>query len=165
MDLLNGLQIFLEGLAHDPVAYSVVLFVYTVAATVFLPFPVEVALLGSGQTPVAVVALVLGAGKAVGSVIVFYLGDKVGGGLEKWIGTSKVFKGLETFVEKTRYFGMYILLSIPGMLDTVPLYLFALFNRRGVMHLRQFALVNFLASITRASIVLALFHLFNIRLV
>lgn len=165
MDLLTGLRMFLESLAHDPVAFSAALYAYAVAATVFLPFPVEIALFFSGETPIAVTALVLGAGKATGSVIVFYLGDKLSGGLERWIGTTKAFKWLERFVERTRYFGLYILLSIPGMFDTVPLYLFALFNRRGLMHLRHFVLTNFLAGITRATVTLALFHLFDVRLI
>lgn len=165
MDLLTGLRVLLEGLAHDPAAFSAVLYLYTVAATVFLPFPVEIALLLSTSTPAAVVALVLGAGKATGSVVVFYLGGKVGGGLEKWMGATKTFKLLERFVERTRYAGLYLLLSAPFMLDTVPLYLFTLFDRRGTMHLRHFVLVNFLAGITRASIILLLFHVFDLRLV
>lgn len=169
---LLGLIEFLQALSHDPVAFSVVLYLYSVAATVFLPIPVEAGLFFSPDTHVAVKALVLGAGKATGSIIVFYLGDKIGGGLSRWSHRSEkpsmfsgFFKWMEKFVEKTRYFGLYLILSIPLMVDTVPLYLFAMFNRKGTMHLRPFVITNFLAGITRATIVLAVAAFFYVRLV
>lgn len=160
---------FLQGLSQDPVAYSIVLFLYAVAATVFLPIPVELGLFLSPETPILIKGLILGAGKAVGSIIVFRLGDAVSGGLYRLMERSKITQEfmnlMRNFVARTRYYGMYIILSIPGMLDTVPMYLFSLFNQKGFMKLRYFALTNFFAGITRAALAYLIFVLFNIMLV
>jgi membrane protein DedA with SNARE-associated domain len=169
VDPIQALIQFLEGLSNDPVAYSVVFFIYSVAATVFLPIPVEIGLFFSPETSIVVKALVLGAGKAVGSIIVFMLGDRLGNGLNGWAMKYRFFRGfldlMRRFVARTRYIGLYIILSIPLMVDTVPIYLFALFNQKGVMKLRYFAATNFFAGITRAALVFGIATAFNIRLV
>jgi hypothetical protein len=72
---------------------------------------------------------------------------------------------MRRFVARTRYVGLYIILSIPLMVDTVPVYLFALFNQKGVMKLRYFAATNFFAGITRAALVYGIATAFNVRLV
>ena len=71
---------------------------------------------------------------------------------------------MQRFVAKTRYFGLYLILSIPLMVDTVPIYIFAVFNQKGVMNLQHFALTNFLAGITRAAIVYWAAYQFGIQL-
>jgi hypothetical protein len=162
-------MLFLEGLSHDPFLYGIVFFLYTIAATTFLPIPVEVGLFFSPETPFAVKALILGAGKAVGSVMVFALGDKISGGTYKFFSRSKTLqwfmKGMRWFVTKTRYFGLYLILSTPLMVDTVPLYLFSLFNQKGLMNIKYFALTNFFAGITRAAIVYLVFLWLGLKLV
>jgi hypothetical protein len=169
VDLIQTLIQFLEGLSGDPVAYSIVFFLYAVAATVFLPIPVEIGLFFSPETSIVVKALVLGAGKAVGSVLVFMLGDRLNNGLTGWAMRHRFFRGflnlMRRFVARTRYIGLYIILSIPLMVDTVPVYLFALFNQKGVMKLRYFAATNFFAGITRAALVYGIAIAFNVRLV
>ena len=169
MDPIQALIQFLEGLSSDPVAYSIVFFIYAVAATVFLPIPVEIGLFFSPETSIVVKALILGAGKAVGSVIVFKLGDRLGSGLTGWAMNHRLFRGfmslMRRFVARTRYLGLYIILSIPLMVDTVPVYLFALFNQKGVMKLRYFAATNFFSGITRAALVYGIAVAFGIRLV
>lgn len=169
MDPIQALIQFLEGLSHDPVAYSVVFYLYSVAATVFLPIPVEVGLFFSPETSIVTKALVLGAGKATGSVLVFMLGDKLGTRFDRvsskhWV-YRKTLDLLRRFVARTRYLGLYIILSIPLMVDTVPIYVFALFNEEGVMNVRYFAITNFFAGITRAAIVYGIALAFNIRLI
>ena len=169
MDPIQALIQFLEGLSHDPVAYSVVFFIYAVLATTILPIPVEIGLFFSPETSIIVKALVLGAGKATGSVLVFLLGKRLGGGFDRFSMSHRFFRQfldmMRRFVARTRYVGLYVILSIPLMVDTVPVYVFSLFNKKGVMKLRYFALTNFLAGVTRAMLVFGIALAFNIRLV
>jgi len=165
---LYDLMLFLQGLSHDPVVYSIVFFLYAVAATTFLPIPVEFGLFYSPETPIIVKALLLGAGKAVGSVLVFALGDRIGGRTERLFSRNRFLRGfmnrMHRFIDRTRYLGLYLILSTPIMVDTVPLYLFSLFNQKGLMDIRWFALTNFFAGITRASIAYAVFYWAGIML-
>jgi hypothetical protein len=65
-----------------------------------------------------------------------------------------------------RYFGLYIILSIPGMVDTIPPHIFSFFNREGqVLEVTNFALVNFLGGITRVFVLFALFYFGGVNLV
>jgi hypothetical protein len=169
VDIFSGFISFLDGLSHDPVIYSIVFFIYAVAATIFLPIPVETGLFFSPETSIFVKGLILGTGKAVGSIIVFTLGDKVNNGLVSVMSrsrfTCKFMDLMQRFVARTRYYGLYAILSVPLMVDTVPLYLFSLFNQKGLMRLRYFVLTNFLAGITRATIVYLIFDSMGIKLI
>lgn len=166
--LFDGLWHFLESSASDPLSYSIIFFVYSVLAAIVLPLPVELGLFLSPSTPFEVKALIMGAGKAVGSVLVFYIGIKVGDNVRRWSTRFRWFNTLviwmERLVAKLRYIGLYIILSIPIMTDTVPLYLFAVFNERGVFRIEWFTLVCFLAGVTRAAIVYLVFLLLGIKL-
>lgn len=166
--VLSGLMDVLVNISHDPVLYSIVLFIYTIAATVILPIPVEAGLFLSPTTPMALKALVLGLGKAVGASLVFKLGDRLESPLDRITSKWRIVQGftdlMQRFVAKTRYFGLYLILSIPLMVDTVPIYIFAVFNQKGVMDLRHFALTNFLAGITRVAVVYLVFYFFGIQL-
>jgi|APFre7841882630_1041343.scaffolds.fasta_scaffold08039_3 membrane protein YqaA with SNARE-associated domain len=160
---------FLQTLANNPVDYTIILFVYALLAALILPIPVELVLFI--PTPIGILgtAFVLALGKTTGAMIVFYLGIKVEKTIMmwsnkfKWIG--KFFELLERFVVYTQYIGLYILLSIPLMPDTVTIYFFSLFNRDEVMKPRYFAITNFCAGVNRAMIVYALASLFGITLV
>jgi len=78
----------------------------------------------------------------------------------RWIGRKS-----EALVRKHGVIAVYVLLSIPGMLDTVILYIFAIINaNRTVMTLRDFALANFLAGLNRAFITYAVLNILGIRL-
>jgi len=159
---------FLEQFSADPVAYAILFYIYCIAAAIILPIPVEIGLFLSPGTPFFIKALILGAGKATGSVLVFYIGGKVEEtvrGWQRWGWFSWLVDKSEWLVEKAGYVGLYILLSIPLMVDTIPVYLFSVFNREGeVFELKYFALVNFLGGITRAIIVYLVFELFGIHL-
>ncbi len=166
--LLQDLINILKESAADPVIYSIILFIYTILATVLLPLPVEVGLLLSPATPFFVLALVLGSGKAVGSVIVYLLGLRIGEPVRRWSAKYRLINAIvlamEWVVRKFHYLGLYVLLSIPLMSDTIPVYLFSLFNEKGTFQLRYFALVNFLAGVTRSVILFALLTIFHISL-
>jgi hypothetical protein len=167
--LFDDLILFLEGLSHDPFVYSIVFFLYTVAATSFLPIPVVIGLFFSPETPIVVKALVFGAGRAVGSVLVFALGGKISGWMLTLFSKNRVLRAfmnaMQWFVTKTRYFGLYVILSTPAMVDTIPLYIFSIFNQKGLMNIKWFALTNFFGGITRAAIVYAIFQWLEITLV
>jgi len=169
VDIFSGFMEFLSGLSTDPVIYGIVFFIYAVMATVFLPIPVEAGLFFSPETSIFIKGLILGSGKAVGSNIVFTLGDKINNGLTSLMSrsgfTRKFMELMQRFVARTRYYGLYAILSIPLMVDTIPLYLFSLFNQKGLMSLRYFVLTNFLAGITRATIVYLIFEQLGIKLI
>ena len=63
MDVIGALTSFLEQVQGDPLTYSVVFFIYIIAATVFLPVPVELMLFLSPATPFALKAVLLGSAR------------------------------------------------------------------------------------------------------
>jgi hypothetical protein len=167
MDLISQMISFLESVSHDPVSYSVIFYIYSVLAAVILPIPIEFGLFLNMDMSIFIKALILGLGKATGALLIFYLGIKVEGSIMRWSSRWKWVKGfmdaMERFVLKTRYVGLYILMSIPFMLDTVPNYLYSIFNKEGkALSAKWFVLTNLLAGITRALIVFAVYMLFDI---
>lgn len=158
MDIVGGLTSFIEQVQGDPLVYSVVFFIYIIAATLFLPVPVELLLFLSPATPFVFKAILLGVGKAIGSIIVFYIGMNVERPInsltKKWGFFRMVVNFSKWLVDKLGYLGLYIILSVPIMVDTVPVYLFSIFRKdRCDRDLRLFALTNLAAGITRAGIV------------
>jgi hypothetical protein len=167
-DIWQDLIDFLEQFSADPIAYAVLFYIYCVAAAIILPIPVEVGLILNPGTPFFIKAFILGAGKATGSVLVFYVGNRVEETVrswQRWGWFSWLVEKSEWLVEKAGYVGLYIILSIPGMVDTIPIYIFSVFNREGkVLEMKYFALVNFLGGVTRAFILLILLEVFGIHL-
>ncbi len=158
MDIVGGLTSFIEQVQGDPLVYSVVFFIYIIAATLFLPVPVELLLFLSPATPFVFKAILLGVGKAIGSIIVFYIGMNVERPInsltKKWGFFRMVVNFSKWLVDKLGYLGLYIILSVPIMVDTVPVYLFSIFRKdRCDRDLKLFALTNLAAGITRAGIV------------
>jgi hypothetical protein len=209
-DILQQLMDYLDANQTDPVTYLLILFIFSVAAAVFLPLPVEIGLIWNPGVFFPVKALVLGLGKGVGAIAVFYIGAvlkkiarlilrlgpmrrirRVMGeaahrlGLDRW----RVFTRLtlkrprkseleiprwgwlrwiasksEVFVRRFGVLAMYLIMSIPGMVDTVPLYVFSLLNKEGtLMTLRDFAIANFLAGINRAFLIYAIIELLGLN--
>ena len=169
MDIISQLLAFLESVSNDPVAYSVIFYIFCVLAAIILPIPVEFGLFLNPDVSIFIKALILGLGKATGALLIFYLGIKVEGPIRRWSRKWKWFKDfvdlMDRFVCKTRYIGLYILLSIPLMTDTVPIYLFSVFNKEGkALKPKWFTLANFLAGVTRALVVYAVFMFFEVKL-
>ncbi len=154
--------------ASDPLYYSIGFFIYTVLATIILPLPVELGLLVSPGTPLLVLALVLGLGRAAGSIIVLYAGQGIGSRtniwLQRWRWYRRSMDALELIMARLNYLGLYIIMSIPLMPDTIPLYAFSISNENRRFRTSWFALTNFLAGCTRAIIFLALLDLFGLSL-
>lgn len=143
----------LEGAGE--VGYLVALFLYSIAAAVALPIPVELLLfLFTGIHPL-IKAVVLGLGKAVGAVLVFYVGQKVNPWIERAMGAhplvARVLKVMEAFVRRTGWIGLTILLAIPFMSDTAVNYFYSLLNEEGRAITRwHFVVANLAGGIVRA---------------
>jgi membrane protein YqaA with SNARE-associated domain len=169
MDIIGIFISFLESLANSPLEYAIVLFFYSIATAILLPIPVEVGLFLAPSLGILTKSLIVAAGKATGCIIVFYLGLKVERSIRLW--SEHVFfvgwfvKFVEWFVSKTSYWGLYLLMSIPFMPDTITLYLYSVFNKDEIMTPNYFVIVNFLASINRCMIVIFLAEYLGIYVV
>ena len=158
--MVDLIQILADAVGN-PFIYFALVFVYSILVAIILPIPIEIALVfplaanDLGLFTAALLAVALG--KAVGAWLVFLLGVKVEGAMTKWAERAKwiakLLEWMERFVRLTGAIGLYILLSIPFMSDTVPIYFYALFNEDGkAIDQRAFILSNFLAGINRAAL-------------
>lgn len=162
----------LLGAMQDPITYSIIFFVYVVLAVLILPIPVEIGLFNPYVHP-ALLICILALGKGVGASIGFEIGTRVRGALKKRsIGTpltKKIIAWCERFVRKYGYYGLFIIMSTPLMLDSVTVYLFSLLNPKvdGKMAMtrRWFVLLNIAAGATRGIIILVIAYFFGVRLV
>ena len=135
--------------------YLLGLFLYAIAAAVVLPIPVELLLLFYPEINPAFKAIALGLGKAVGAIVVFFVGNKVNPYIERWMNRhpigKRLLKVLEAFVRRTGWLGLTILLAIPFMSDTAVNYFFSLLNEEGHAIGRwHFVLANLIGGIARA---------------
>ena len=160
--IVPGFSAFQLGLESAGAAwYLIGLFLFSVAAGVFLPIPVEPLLLALPEIDMAVKAVVLGLGKAVGAIAIFYIGFTVNRWLEGWMQRhprwARILGLLERFVRKTRWFGLTALLAVPFMSDTAVNYFYSLLNKEGhVVPRTQFVLANLVGGIARAYLFLLL---------
>jgi membrane protein YqaA with SNARE-associated domain len=165
--VLEGLMDWLVNGMSNPLTFLLTFFVYCVLAAIILPIPVEIGLAGYvkfsslfGLSPFwsfTILAVVMGLGKAVGSSCVFMIGVRVEDNVRQWTRWGWFQKLLEKstiLVEKFGYIGLFVIMSIPIMTDTVPLYIFSLLNKEGkIFEMKWFVLANFFAGATRAFIV------------
>jgi len=167
-DYIGELMDYLSSHQADPVTYLVILFLFCIAAAIILPIPIEIALVWNPSLFFPLKALTMGLGKGTGAVAVYFIGAKVEVAIrrfERWGWFKWMLVKSEAFVRRFGLFALYILMSIPGMVDTIPLYLFSIFNQEGrLMRMRDFALINVLAGINRAMLVFAILEVFGIEL-
>lgn len=154
IDVVSGtiLQLGLESVGE--VWYLIGLFLYSIAAAVVLPTPVEFALFLYPQIETSIKAVVLGLGKAVGAIFVFFVGTKVNPWIERWMGRHswavRILKVLEGFVRRTGWVGLTILLALPFMSDTAVNYFYSLLNQEGhAIGRRWFVVANFIGGVAR----------------
>ena len=143
----------LEGAGE--VGYLVALFLYSIAAAVALPVPVELLLFFFPGINPFIKAVVLGLGKAVGAIVVFFVGEKVNPWIERWMSrhaiAARILKIMEKFVRRTGWKGLAILLAIPFMSDTAVNYFYSLLNEEGHAITRlHFVAANLVGGIARA---------------
>jgi hypothetical protein len=211
-DLIEQLLEYLQANQTDPLTYLLILFLFSVAAAIFLPIPIEIGLVWNPGMFFPLKAITLGLGKATGAAAVFYIPSEVGAAARWFKGRISLRRkrrsrspsdesndpdatgGDATVAQKrpsvplaptpprwgwlrwltdrserfTRRYGiiaMYVIMSIPGMLDTIPLYIFSIINKeQTLMRLRDFVLANLLAGVNRAFLIYALLNLLGIRL-
>jgi membrane protein DedA with SNARE-associated domain len=153
---------------HNPVAYLPITFGFSVLVAIVLPVPIEIVLLAPLLEQqwgyLGAIILVMAAGKTVGAWLIFYLGVRVEDNIRRWSDryklAARLVKWCERFVRKTNYIGLYVLLSIPLMSDTIPLYLYSLFNEEGkALNRTAFLVSNFLAAWTRAGFIVLIYVL------
>ena len=162
----------LLGAAQDPVVYSIIFFIYVILTVLILPIPVEIGLFNPYIHPALLIAL-LAIGKGCGSAIAFEIGTRIRGAIKKRPMGSSVIKKIivwcEQFVRKYGYYGLFIIMSTPLMMDSVTLYLFSLLNPkndgRTAMTRGWFVLINIAAGALRGTLILLVAYFFSIRLV
>ena len=168
MDLID----IMLGAMQDPLTYSIIFFIYVILAAVILPIPVEIGLFNSYINPILLI-FILAIGKGVGASIAFEIGTRARSVLKKRsIGislTKKIISWCERFVKKYGYYGLFILMSTPLMIDSATLYLFSMLNPKEkgkrAMTRRWFVLINIAAGGVRGTIILLVAFLFNVKLV
>ena len=86
-------------------------------------------------------------------------------GAMSWGWIRWMMRHSEKLVRRYGYPAMFVIMAIPGMIDTVPLYIFSILNKEGtLMTWRGFVLVNIAAGITRAAIIWLIFYAFGIEI-
>jgi membrane protein YqaA with SNARE-associated domain len=165
---------FIAATYNSPPAYLSITFGFSILVAIILPVPIEVVLLAPILEQrwgyLAGVVFVMASGKTVGAWLIFYLGVRVEDNIRRW---SERYRPIarfvlwcERFVRKTNYIGLYVLLSIPLMSDTIPLYLYSLFNEEGrAVDRRAFLISNFLAAWTRAGWIVLAYVAFDFFLI
>ncbi len=152
----------------DPMVYLLIFFVFCVLAAIILPIPIEIFLVIDPSVPFVYKALVMGLGKGAGAFAVFYIGHAVEPAVRrfmKWRWFKWLMDACEWVVRRSGALGLYVIMSIPGMIDTIPLYLFSILNKEGhFMTLRDFVLANVLAGINRAMLIYTLFIVFGVEM-
>ena len=158
--MVDLLQILLESY-NTPWIYMLLAFGYAILVAVVLPIPIEIALvkpladqnfgflLGTG--------LAIAAGKTIGGWLIFLFGLNIEGSIRKWSARWRVaawfVEKAEKLVRRTGYAGLYLLLSIPLMSDTIPIYVYSVFNEEGkALERNMFLIANFLAALNRVAI-------------
>lgn len=170
MDLIS----ILTNLGNDPITYSALFFIYVILAAIILPIPVEIGLFNPLIHPVILIAI-LAVGKGVGAFIVFTIGSKIrkvlkGASIgEEWKITKRIITASEKFVLKYGHYGLFIIMSIPLMVDSITLYLFSLLNPKEeqdqALNGTKFVLINIGAGAVRGTIILSIAYFIGVRLV
>jgi membrane protein YqaA with SNARE-associated domain len=170
--MFEGIVHWMMELIKDPAAYLAFILIFSILAAIILPIPVEAVLVGfifyltdsSSQFlglgvagAFILIAIVMGIGKAIGAWIVFVIGIKAEKLIEtylKWGWFQRLLKRVEKFCIKYGYLAMYLVMCIPMMTDTVPLYIFSILNKDGEVFDRNwFVFTNFWAGVSRTLLV------------
>ena len=113
---------------------------YEAGTAIALPTPSEDPVFALSWIPAPWILLAAVAGRAVGAYLVFRLGDrwKQTERYDRWIARFDWLAALSRWSERfAGRFGapvLFVLLAIPGLPDTAPLWIFALAGRRPVTH-------------------------------
>jgi membrane protein DedA with SNARE-associated domain len=142
-----------------------------VLTAIILPIPVEFALFIRPETlSPFLIAGVIGVAKMVGASLIFVLGLRVEGPIRYYSARypilGRIVGYITRFVRVTKWIGLFVLLAIPFFPDTIPIYLYSLFNKQGqLIPAWVFLLVNLVAGALRAIIFFFVVELFGVQLV
>ncbi|HLB69166.1 MAG TPA: hypothetical protein VJN63_12065 [Thermoplasmata archaeon] len=173
-DFVQGVLQLFDSLYNTPAAYLSLTFGFSVLVAIILPIPIEAVLIAPVLQErwgyLTIITASMAAGKTVGAWLIFFLGIRVEGRIREWSEryrtAARVVAWCERFVRRTNYLGLYVLLSIPLMSDTIPLYLYSLFNEEGrALNRRAYLVSNFLAAWTRTGLLVFIFLAFQVFLV
>jgi membrane protein YqaA with SNARE-associated domain len=143
-----------------------VVFVYSFLIAFLLPLPSEIVLAAPIGLPIpyaaelAIIMVVSGAGKALGSLFAFHLGQeaKESGPVIRFLRRSR-FDVVEWSEDKTvelarkyGYVGLALALCVPGFPDTISIYAFSVLEEDYL----KFALATFAGSVGRLLVFLGL---------
>ena len=165
-DLWTDFISFLLSAYGNPYVFLPLVFVYAILIALILPIPIELSLIvpivNHDWGYLASIAVALAAGKTIGAWLIFVLGVRIETSIrwwsEKWRFAKWFVDKADLFVQKTGYLGLYLLLSIPLMSDTIPIYLYSLFNKEGKSLERNLFLgANFFAAVNRVAILAGLY--------
>ena len=169
MDLID----ILLNAIKDPITYSIIFFIYVILAAIILPIPVEIGLFNPNINPIWLI-LILGFGKGIGAFIVFNISKRLRKKIKKftigknWKITKKIIFKSENFVKKYGHYGLFIIMSIPLMVDSITLYLFSLLNPtdgKTILTSTKFVIINIFAGATRGIIILLIFYFIGIKII
>jgi hypothetical protein len=158
--LVDLIRILLDSY-NTPWIFILLAFGYAILAAVFLPIPIEIILVKplSDQNFGFLLgtAFAIAAGKTLGAWLIFVFGLNIEGSIRKWSARWRAAAWFvakaEKLVQRTGYAGLYLLLSVPLMSDTIPIYVYSLFNAEGkALERNMFLLANFLAALNRVAI-------------
>lgn len=168
MDVLD----LLFNAVKDPLSYSIIFFIYVILASIILPIPVETGLFNPHINPVWLI-IILAVAKGIGAFIVYNISKHLRKFMKQfsigktWKITKKIVSLSENFVKKYGHYGLYIIMSIPLMVDTITLYLFSLLNpteEKTALTATKFVFINIAAGATRGAIIVAISYYIGIRL-
>lgn len=147
---------------NTPWIFLLLAFGYSVLAAVVLPIPIEIILLKplSDQNFgfLIMTAFAVAAGKTLGAWLIFVFGLNIEASIRKWSARWRAAAWFvakaERLVQRTGYAGLYLLLSVPLMSDTIPIYVYSIFNAEGkALERNMFLIANFLAALNRVAII------------
>jgi len=157
----------------DPISYSIIFLIYVIFAAIILPIPVEIGLFNPYIHPIWLI-IILAIGKGIGAFIVFNISKTIRKKIKKitieknWKITKKIISKSENFVKKYGHYGLFIIMSIPLMVDSITLYLFSLLNpieEKTTLTLTKFVMINMAAGATRGIIILSIFYYIGIKII
>ena len=171
-DTLDLIDILFNTIG-DPIIYSIIFLIYVILAAIILPLPVEIGLFNPYINPTWLI-IILAVGKGIGAFIVFNLSKIIRKNFKKisigknWKITKKIILKSEKFVKKYGHYGLFIIMSIPLMVDSITLYLFSILNpteQKTALNQTKFVIINIAAGATRGIIILLIYYFINIKLI
>jgi hypothetical protein len=163
---------FIVDSSSNPFLFGLFFFLYVIINTLALPLPVELGLFNPYIHPLLLIGI-LALGRGAGAFFIFEIGGFIRKKASAWTlnvyRLRRVIDGLERFIQRYGYYALFLLMSIPLMLDSVVLYLFSFLNKkknaRAALTRRWFIGITMAASILRGIIILLIAEVVKIILI